>query len=155
MDDAGKIAEAARKHYFYEECAAKADLCIRNDGDVKLENLAVEIGMPRMPGLDVADRVYTSPFDKRSANAGSKPSYPDVEHRGEAIFARTTIRSIAANDTQSLLGTSLRFAVKSRAVGKKLALRYILRTADGRKLCEDRVKLRFVEMPAEAANDAS
>ena len=143
-DDAGKqIAEAARKHYFYEECAAKVDLCIRNDTDTNLEKLAVEIGMPRLPGLDVADRIYTSPFDKRSTNAASKPSYPDVEYRDDAIFIRTTIGSIAANETQSLLGTSLRFAVKPKALGKKLALRYILRSADGRKLCEGRVKLRF------------
>ncbi|MDJ0710682.1 MAG: ATP-binding protein [Woeseiaceae bacterium] len=155
-DDAGKeIAAAARKHYFFEECAAKVDLCIRNDCDTNITDLAVEIGMPRIPGLDLADRIYTSPFDKRSANARSKPNYPDVEHRDDAIFVRTTIKSIAANDTQPLLGTSLRFAVSSKALGKKLALRYVLRAADGRRLSEGRVKLRFNETPAEAANDAS
>ena len=148
-DDAGKeIAEAARKHYFYEECAAKVDLCIRNDSDVKIENVAVEIGMPRLPGLDVADRIYTSPFDKRSAKVASNTSYPDVEHRDDAIFVRTTIKALAANDTQPLLGTSLRFAVKPKALGKKLALRYVLRAADGRRLSEGRVKIRFMETAA-------
>ncbi len=147
-DDAGKqIAEAARKHYFYEECAAKVDLCIRNDSDTRIEDLAVEIGMPRLPGLDVADRIYTSPFDKRSANAASNSSYPDVEQRGDAVFVRTTIKALAANDTQPLLGTSLRFAVGAKALGKKLALRYVLRAADGRRLNEGRVKLRFIEAP--------
>ena len=153
-DDAGKaIAKAARKHYFYEECAAKVDLCIRNDGDTGIENLAVEIGIPRLPGLDVADRIYTSPFDKRSGNAASNSGYPDVEHRGDAIFVRTTIGSIAAKTTQPLLGTSLRFAVGTRALGKKLALRYVLRAADGRKLCDGRVKLRFSETPVDAASN--
>ncbi len=155
-DDAGKeIARAARKHYFYEECAAKVDLCIRNDSDASIEDLAVEIGMPRLPGLDVADRIYTSPFDKRSANAVGNSDYPEVEHRDEAIFVRTTIKSIAANHTQPLLGTSLRFAVGNKALGKKLALRYVLRAADGQKLCEGRVKIRFSETPAQAANDAA
>lgn len=148
VDDAGKIAEAARKHYFFEECGAKVDLCIRNDSDTDLKNLDVEIGMPRLPGLDVADRIYTNPFDKRSASAGSHSSYPDVEHRDNAIFVRTTIGSIAANESQSLFGTSLRFAVKERALGKKLGLRYILRATDGRRLCEGRVKVRFGETPA-------
>ena len=149
VDDAGKeIAEAARNHYFYEECAAKVDFCIRNDSDTTLKDLAVEIGMPRLAGLDVADRIYTNPFDKRSANAGSNSTYPDVEHRDNAVFARTTIGSIAANETQSLLGTSLRFAVRNKALGKKLGLRYILRAADGRKLCQGRVKIRFNETPA-------
>ncbi len=155
-DDAGKeIARAARKHYFYEECAAKVDLCIRNDSDASIKDLAVEIGMPRLPGLDVADRIYTSPFDKRSANAVGNADYPDIEHRDEAIFVRTTIKSIAANATQALLGTSLRFAVGNKALGKKLALRYVLRAADGQRLCEGRVKLRFGETPAQAANDAA
>ncbi len=156
VDDAGKeIAEAARKHYFYEECAAKVDLCIRNDSDTNVEDLALEIGMPRVPGLDVADRIYTSPFDKRSANAGSKTTYPDVEHRDDAIFVRTTIRSIAANAAQPLLGTSLRFAVGPKALGKKLALRYVFRAADGRRVCEGRVKIRFIDAPAGAVNQAS
>ncbi len=147
--DAGKeIAEAARKHYFFEECAAKVDLCIRNDCDTELRDVAVEIGMPRLPGLDLADQIYTNPFDKRAANVGGKSSYPDVEHRSSAIFARTTIGSIAAKDTRSLFGTSLRFAVKPKALGKKVALRCVLRAADGSKLCEGRVKMRFNEAPA-------
>lgn len=154
-DDAREIAEAARKYYFYEECAAKVDLCIRNDADIDIENLAVELGLPRLPGLDVADRIYTSPFDKRSAHAVNKLSYPDVERRADAIFIRTTIASIAANDTQPLLGTSLRFAVGAEALGKKLALRYILRAADGRRLCEGRVKIRFGEKPVDASSDTT
>ncbi|MDJ0751547.1 MAG: ATP-binding protein [Woeseiaceae bacterium] len=156
VDDAGKeVAEAARKHYFYEECAAKVDLCIRNNSDTDIEGLDVEIGMPRMSGVDVADRIYTSPFDKRSANGAGKQSYPDVEHEDDAIFVRTTIASIAANDTRPLLGTSLRFAVGNKALGRKLALRLILRAADGRRLHESRVKIRFTAMPAEATDEAS
>ena len=153
-DDASKeIAEAARKHYFYEECAAKVDLCIRNDSDIDIEDLAVELGLPRLPGLDVADRIYTSPFDKRSANTVNKLGYPDVEHHKDAIFVRTTVGLIPANHTQALLGTSLRFAVGTEALGKKLALRYVLRAADGRRLCEGRVKIRFGEKPVDASSD--
>ncbi|MDJ0918283.1 MAG: ATP-binding protein [Woeseiaceae bacterium] len=142
--DAGReVAEAARKHYFFEECAAKVDLCIRNDGDVALKDLAVEIGMPRLPGLDVADRIHTNPFDKRSVTGNTSSSYPDVENRDGAIIIRTTLGSLAANETQSLFRTSLRFAVQNEALGKKLALRYALRASDGRKISEGRVKIRF------------
>ena len=149
VDDAGKaIAEAARKHYFFEECAAMVDLCIRNDCDTALKDVAVEIGMPRVPGLDVADRIHTNPFDKRAAGVSSQSSYPDVEHRDKAVFIRTTIGSIAANDTQALFGTPLRFSARNKALGKKVALSYKLRASDGRKLCEGRVKVRFSEAPA-------
>ncbi len=154
-EDAGKeIAEAARKHYFYEECAVKVDLCIRNDSDVDLEDLAVELGLPRLPGMDVADRIYTSPFDKRAANEASRLRYPDVEHRGDAIFVRSTIGLLTANSTQALLGTSLRFAVGTEALGRKLALRCVLRAADGRKLSEGRVKIRFGEKPGDGAGQS-
>ena len=147
--DAGReIAEAARKHYFFEECAAKVDLCIRNDCDTELRDLVVEIGMPRLPGLDIADQIYTNPFDKRSDNTGGKSSYPDVERRGGAFFVRTTIGSLAAKETRSLFGTSLRFAVSPKALGKKVALRCVLRATDGDKLCEGRVKIRFNEASA-------
>jgi len=154
-DDGEEIAEAARKHYFYEECAAKVDLCIRNDSDIDIEDLAVELGLPRLPGLDVADRIYTSPFDKRSANTVNRLSYPDVEYRDDAMFVRTTVGLIPANHTQALLGTSLRFAVGTEALGKKLALRYVLRAADGRRLCEGRVKIRFGEKPVDASSDTA
>ncbi len=154
-DDGKEIARAARKHYFYEECAVKVDLCIRNDSDIDLEDLNVELGLPRLPGLDVADRIYTSPFDKRSANEISKLRYPDVEHRDDAIFVRTTIGFVAANDTQPLLGASLRFAVGAEALGRKLALRCVLRAADGRRLSEGRVKIRFGEKPVDASSETA
>ena len=148
-EDAGKeIAEAARKHYYYEECAVKVDLCIRNECDVDVEDLTVEFGAPRLPGFDMADRVYTSPFDKRSANAAGQANYPDVEHRKDAIFVRTTVNLLEANETRPLFGTSLRLAVAPEALGRKLALQYVLRSADGRRLGDGRLKIRLGKRPA-------
>ena len=143
-DDAGKeIAEAAKKHYFYEECAVKVDLCVRNDGDVDIKDLAIEFGAPRVSGFDVADRIYTSPFDKRSANAAAKVSYPEVEHQKDAIFVRSTVASLPANESKQLFGTSLRLAIGPKALGKKLAFQYVLRNSDGRRLADGRLKIRF------------
>ena len=154
-DDTGRhIAEAARKHYFYEECAVKIDFCIRNDNDVDIENLAVEIGAPRMPGFDVADRIYTSPFDKRAADAARNIAYPDVEYRTDAIFVRTTIASLKRNDTQALFDTPLRLAIGPRAAGRKLGLRYVLRTADGRRVGDGRLKIRFGKRAGQSADEA-
>lgn len=149
-DDTGRhIAEAARKHYFYEECAVKIDLCIRNDNDVDIENLAVEIGVPRISGFDVADRIYTSPFDKRAAEAARKIAYPDVEYRRDAIFIRTTIASLKRNDTQALFDTPLRLAIGPKATGRKLGLQYVLRTADGRRVGDGRLKIRLGKRAAQ------
>ena len=64
--DAGdEIARAANQHYYYEERAVKLDVCIRNDSGFDISDLRAELGFPRLPGFDIADRIYTSPFDKR------------------------------------------------------------------------------------------
>lgn len=144
------IAEAARNHYFYEECAAKVDLCIRNDSDVDIEDLVVEVGAPRMPGFDVSDRIYTSPFDKRAASAASKIKYPAVEHRSDAIFVKGTIASLKGKTTQPLFETSLRLAVGPKAARRKLALQYVLRDSDGRRIGDGRLKIRFCKQSATA-----
>lgn len=154
-DDAGKqIAEAARNHYFYEECAVKVDLCIRNDSDVDIDELAVEFGVPLVDGFEVVDRIYTSPFDKRAAGASSKTAYPEVEVREDAAYIRTTVKKLAANGTKQLFGNKLRLAVGPDALGRKLAMQYVLRTADGRKIGDGRVKIRLGTKPRKSEEPA-
>ncbi len=155
-DEAGnEIAAAARKHYFYEERAVKVELCIRNDSDVDIRALRVELGFPRVPGFDVADRIYTSPFDKRSDAEASQRNYPTVEHRKDAIFVRAPVGDVQAGHTQPLIGTALRLAVGPDAVGKKVAMQYVLRGADGRKLDTGRLKIRLSQQPREASGNTA
>ncbi len=155
-EDAGKqIAEAARQHYFFEERAVKLDLCIRNNGDVSVRDIALELGMPRIPGLDIADRIYTSPFDKRSEAEIRKRRYADVEQRRDAVFVRTTIDLLPANKTQPVLGTALRMAVGRKALGRKVAMQYVLRAADGRRLKDGRLKIRLGQNPKGTSADGA
>ena len=149
-----QVAEAARQHYFYEERAVKVELCIRNDGDVDVKDLTVEIGFPRLPGFDVADQVYTSPFDKRSAAEIKKLGYPEVNHKSDAIIVKTTVKSLSADTTQPLLGTPLRFAVGPEALGRKLAMQYVLRRSDGRRLGDGRLKVRLGRKPGNKSTGA-
>lgn len=145
-EDASKlVAEAARKHYFYEERAVMVDLCIRNEGDVDVEDLSVELGFPLLNGFDVADRIYTSPFDKRSEAELKALGYPDVEHRKDSIIVRGTVVILPAEETQALFGTSLRLSVGPRAVGKKVAMNYVLRGPDGKRVGDGRLKIRLAQ----------
>ncbi len=156
-DDAGnEIAKAARQHYFYEERAVKVELCIRNDCDIDVSDLRAELGFPRLPGFDVADRVYRSPFDKRSDGQISQRGYPKVDHRKDAIFVRTTVGDLPARHTQQLISTPLRLAIGPEALGKKVAMQYVLRGPDGRKLDSGRLKIRLSQTQADAlADDAT
>ena len=152
-EDAGmQVAAAARRHYFYEERAVKVDFCIRNDSDIDIKDLAIEIGMPKLPGFDVADRICTSPFDKRSEAEIRNLGYPEVEKRKDRTLARGTIGFLPAHESQSLFGTSLRIAVGPEARGKKVAVQYVLRGPDGRRLGDGRLKFRLDRLPAEDAS---
>ena len=157
-DDVGrKIAAAARKHYFFEERAVKVDLCICNISGIDIHGLQVTLGFPRLPGFDIADRIYTSPFDKRANGHAIQSGYPKVKRQKDAIFVHVNLASLPAGQTQQLLGTSLRLAVGPEAVGKKVALQYVLRTPNGRKLDSGRLKIRLrrraVDVPGEDATE--
>ena len=142
-----QIAAQARKHYFYEERAAKVDVCIRNDGDMDIENLGVELGCPSLKGFDIADRIHSSPFDKRSDAELKKLGYPEVKNRHGAIIVQTTVDSLAAGETSALFRTPLRLAVGPDALGRKIAMQYVLRDTNGKSIGEGRLKLRLGQKP--------
>ncbi len=147
-EDAGKeIAEAARRHYFYEERAVKVDLSICNESDLDIKDLSVQLGFPKLPGLDVADRIYTSPFDKRSEAEVKQLRYPDVERRDDRTIIRTMLGFLPAGSTQTLLATPLRLAVGPEALGRKVAMQYVLRGPDGKRVCDGKLKIRFGKLP--------
>ena len=153
-DDIGnQIAIAATQHYFYEERAVKIALCVRNDSDADVSDVRAELGFPRFPGFDVADRIYTSPFDKRIDGQVDQRGYPNVEYQDDAIFVRATVGDLPARQTQPLIRTPLRLAVGPEALGKKVAMQYVVRTADGRKLDSGRLKIRLSRQPVAAPGD--
>lgn len=150
-----QIAKQARENYFYEERAAKVDVSIRNNGDVDVENLSVELGCPSLKGFDIADRVYSSPFDKRTDAELKKLGYPEVKNRKGAIIVRTTVDALGANETRALFRTPLRLAVGPKALGRKVAMQYVLRDASGNTIGEGRLKLRLGGKPNGGASGAA
>lgn len=145
-EDAGQIYADAQNHYYFEEKAVKLELCIRNRGEVALEGVTIEFGFPRVPDFDVADRIYLSPFDKRSPNEIRNMGYPDVEGREDAIFARSVIESLEPGAMLPALGAPLRLAVGPGMQGRKLGIRYTLRGPDNRALAKGALKVRFGEI---------
>ncbi len=145
-EDAGQIYADAQNHYYFEERAVKLELCIRNRGEVALEHVTIEFGFPRVPDFDVADRIYLSPFDKRSPNEVRNMGYPEVEGRENAIFARSVIETLAPGAMCPALGCALRLAVGPGMQGRKLGIRYTLRGPDNRALAKGALKVRFGEV---------
>lgn len=81
--------------------------------------------------------------------------YPDLRHRDDAIFVRTTVDILAADETQRLLGSALRLAVgPPETRGKKVAMHYVLRGSDGQELGNGRLKIRFDRNAPETSQEA-
>lgn len=142
-EHAGKILSDARNHYFFEERAVKLDLCIRNNGGDDVEGVSIEFGFPRIPDFEVADRLYVSPFDKRSDTEIRNMGYPAVEVHEDAVYARSPIELLAARATQPALNCPIRLAVKPAMQGRKLAINYTLRGPGNENLGGGRLKVRF------------
>jgi len=143
VDDADKLFADARNHYFFEEKALKLNLCICSKGTEDIEDVSLELGFPALPDFDVADRIYTSPFDKRSSHEINGRGYPQVERRDDAIIVRSSIGLLSPNKPEQALQSALRLAVGPGMRRRKMAIRYKLRGPHDQSLGNGRLKIQF------------
>ena len=101
----------ANNHYYFEEKAVKLNFTICNRGTRGVEDLRLELGFPKVKDFDVADRIYTSPFDKRTAAIREKAAYPKVKHVDKGIFVLRTLRALEPSSSVPALKCDLRLAV--------------------------------------------
>ena len=147
-EDAGKVFAEARNHYFFEEKAVKLNLCLCSKGNENIKDVSIELGFPRLPDFDVADRIHTSPFDKRSSHTVNGKGYPQVERRDDAIFVRNSIEQLVKDEPQQAFQQDLRIAAGAGMQRRKIAIRYKLRGPHGEDLGTGRLKIRFGRVAA-------
>jgi len=138
----------ADNHYFYEEKALQMNLAVCNKGTESLEDVTIELGFPRLADFDVADRLYPSPFDKRSPYELKNLGYPEVERIDNGILVRNVIGALRPGSPAQAFKCALRMAVGPGMLGRKLAIRYMLRGKNDRNLGKGRLKIKFSEMSA-------
>jgi len=138
----------ADNHYFFEEKALKLNLSVCNKGPEGIENVSIKLGLPRLPDFDVADRIYISPFDKRSQYEVKKLGYPEVQRSDDAITVRSSIGRLAPDSPEQAFKCALRLAVGPGMQGKKIAILYTLRGQDEQTLGEGRLKIKFGRVSA-------
>jgi len=144
----GKVMNDADNHYFFEEKALKLNLAVCNKGTERIEDVSIELGFPRTPDFDVADRLYISPFDKRSAFEIKNLGYPKVNRRDDAILVRSTIGVLAPDSPEQAFRCALRLAVGPGMQRRKLAIRYKLRGQNEQRLATGRLKIKFGRVTA-------
>ena len=138
----------ADNHYFFEEKALQLNLAVCNTGEEGVENVIVELGFPRLDDFDVADRLYTSPFDKRTPFELSQLGYPEVDRRDDAILVQSEIETLIPGVPQSAFGCALRMAVGPGMQGRKVAIKWTLRRQDKKKIDTGRLKMVFGKIAA-------
>ena len=143
FDDTEALFADADNHFYFEEKALQLNLSVCNKGDEIVENVSIKLGFPRLPGFDVADRLYTSPFDKRSQYEIRNLGYPQVERSEDAIMVRGPIDLLAADMPRPAFKCALRLAVGPEMQGKKIAILYTLRGQDKRRIGRGRLKIKF------------
>ncbi len=138
----------ADNHYFYEEKALKLNLTVCNEGAEDVTDVSIELGFPRLPDFDVADRLYISPFDKRSPYEVKNLGYPEVQRRDDAILVRSSFDVLAPGSPVQAFKCALRLAVGPGMQGKKIAILYTLRGQNEQSLGKGRLKIKFGEVSA-------
>ena len=138
----------ADNHYYYEEKALQLNLAVCNKGAEGIEGVSIELGFPRLPDFDVADRLYVSPFDKRSPYELKNLGYPEVERLDDAILVRSSIGALGPGSPAQAFKCALRLAVGPGMQGRKLAIHYTLRGENEQNLGKGRLKIKFGEISA-------
>jgi len=133
----------AENHYYYEEKALELNLAVCNKGTESIDGVSIELGFPRLPDFDVADRLYVSPFDKRSSFELKNLGYPEVERFDDGILVRSTIGLLSPGSPTQAFRCPLRLAVGPGMQGRKLAILYALHGQNGLSLGKGRLKIKF------------
>ena len=142
------VCSDADNHYYYEEKALQVNFTVCNNGAQSVRDLHVKLGFPRVTDFDIADRIYVSPFDKRSAVEIKNLGYPTVEHTDKGTFVRERIEVLDPAAPKRVFKSSVRMAVGPRMENRKLAILYSLHTKDKQRIGEGRLKIKFGKVSA-------
>lgn len=148
MIDKAKDEHAiADRHYELNVRAHKLELVVCNRGSVALDNVMLQLRLPNLPGIGVADRLYTA----TGGEAGSEDRYPSVTVGRRVIDIEAGIGSLAAGATLAAFREPPRLWLREPAAGKSIALDY---TVHARGLAEP-IRDTLVIRIAAAATAAS
>lgn len=142
-EEPGDECAEADAYYFFEEKALKLNLTICNRDDDSLEDVHLTLTFPRLPGLEVADRLHADPDGKRTALEVGFLDYPQVERGTDSTVVRGSLGALAPNRPRQAFDCDLRLAVGQAMRGKKVAVHYALRARNKIGASRGRLKLRF------------
>lgn len=143
FEEIGNDLKDADNHYFFEEKALKANLTICNQGNDYIRDASIELVLPRAKDFGIADRIYHDPDDDELPIPSGMRVYPEVRCIKNAYVVRATLGDLAPNQPLRAFKHALRLVVGPKMEGKKVAIRYVLRSPSKGGSCQGRLKIEF------------
>jgi hypothetical protein len=137
---------AADRHYELAVRAHKLELVARNRSSTMLENVMLRLELPNLPGIGVADRLYSA----SRPDATPAGAYPLVTVGERVIEIEASIGSVAPGATVAAFREPPRLWIREPAAGKSIALHYTVHARGLHEPVRDSLILRI----AKAANAA-
>jgi hypothetical protein len=147
----------ADHHYFLEQTAVKLNLTARNTGQVRLDDVTLELVFPRVEDFSLAERLYADPRDKQAQLRAQAAGYPEVHCGEDAFRVHAALGNIEPDRTVQAFRCPLRLLVGPKMCGQKAAIGYLVRARNRGGSCQGRLKLEFAKSPAlaDSAEDQS
>lgn len=122
LDSTPDDFEAADRHYAYEDRAHKLNLVLENLGDGAFEGGVLVLDVPRIEGVELAERIWPSPDGSQPVPDG----YPALDAGLRTMRAQTPVGPIQPGARTMALRQPLRLCLREPAIGKTIPINYSL-----------------------------
>lgn len=129
--------QEADRRYRLEDCAVPLNLCIMNGGDQPLRSVVLQLKLPAVPGLEIANSPH------RLSGPGEADAAPEVSREKKSFRVRATLDELAGGSTSNAFRTPLRIAVDKALIGQKIAIHYSLGAEGLLAPTEGRLRIKF------------
>jgi hypothetical protein len=147
IDAADDEHAMADRHYELAVRAHKLELVASNRGNTPLDDVVLRVKLPRLPGLGVADKLYSA----TGRDVGAAGGYPRVTAGQRHIGIEASIGSLAPGTSVAAFREPPRLWVREPMAGKSIALDYSVHARGLREPIRDSLIVRIAAASGAAA----
>jgi|GEM_PF-5225029 len=150
LENVKETYRQADLHALYEEHASQVNFSILNEGETYVEDVSMNVRIPKVHGLRVAPKIYqepasSDPFEPASLSASAiwLRHYPSVKNYKDYISVADSVGTLRHGIPARAFEEPLRIVFGPELVGHKLSLECTLR---GKQLRTPRKETLIIEV---------
>ena len=141
LDGTDEEFETADRYYAYEERSHKLNLDLENLGERVFEGGTLVLDLPRIDGVELAERIWPSPDGSRPVPEG----YPALELGPRMIRLKTPVGPIQPGAKSTALRQPLRLCPREPAIGRTIPIAYSLHSKSLRAPLSGSLQIRIID----------